>query len=210
LFVLCTICIGPVVGMFTSRYPMRRSLLLLGLIATDALTWTAVLILPGPTPRWLLVLLIVVLSAGGPGSVIGFDIARTSNPSSNLGVAQGMVNMGGFLATLFVLAVMGAVMTAMGGFTPEAFRVAWLVQYPVWLVAVIGVLVMRRQARRLDATRGEVPRSSRENPGLLVMQAVTDPPAALAAGPRTRTGGSECAIAALTGRPAPGRGARSV
>ena len=40
--------------------------------------------------------------------------------------------------------VMGTVMTAMGGFTPEAFRVAWLVQYPVWLVAVIGVLVMRR------------------------------------------------------------------
>jgi hypothetical protein len=44
---------------------------------------------------------------------------------------------------------MGTVMTAMGGFTPEAFRVAWLVQYPVWLVAVIGVLVMRRKVRGL-------------------------------------------------------------
>jgi predicted oxidoreductase len=50
---------------------------------------------------------------------------------------------------------MGAVMTALGGFTPEAFRVAWLVQYPVWLVAVIGVLVMRRQARAHDAARGQ-------------------------------------------------------
>jgi len=147
LFVLCTICIGPVVGLLTSRYPMRRSWLLLGFVLADALTWTAVLMFPGPAPRWLLVLLIVVLSAGGPGSVIGFDIARTSNPRSSLGVAQSMVNMGGFLATLFVLAVMGAVMTALGGFTPGAFRVAWLVQYPVWLVAVIGVLVLRRQAR---------------------------------------------------------------
>ena len=27
---------------------------------------------------------------------------------------------------------------------------AWLVRYPVWLVAVIGVLVMRRRARGLD------------------------------------------------------------
>jgi MFS family permease len=210
LFVLCTIGIGPVVGMFTSRYPMRRSWLLLGIIATDALTWTAVLILPGPTPRWLLVLLIVVLSAGGPGSVIGFDIARTSNPSSNLGVAQGMVNMGGFLATLFVLAVMGTVMTAMGGFTPEAFRVAWLVQYPVWLVAVIGVLVMRRQARGLETARAVVPRPPCDDPGRPVSHPLTDQPAALAAGPRIRTGGSECAIAALTGRPAPGRGAQSV
>ncbi|HXL20289.1 MAG TPA: MFS transporter, partial [Streptosporangiaceae bacterium] len=158
LFVLCSICIGPVVGMLTSRYPMRRSWLQLGVIAADALTWTAVLAFPGAAPRWLLVLLVVVLSAGGPGSVVGFDIARTSNPGSNLAVAQSIVNMGGFLATLLVLATMGAVMTVMGGFTPGAFRVAWLVQYPVWLMAVIGVLIMRRQARRLGAARGVIPR----------------------------------------------------
>ncbi len=187
LFVLCTICIGPVVGVFTSRHPARRSWLLLAVIAADALTWTAVLAFPGPAPRWLLVLLVVVLSAGGPGSVVGFDIARTSNPRHNLGVAQSMVNMAGFSATLFVLAVMGAVMTAMGGFTPEAFRVAWLVQYPVWLVAVIGVLVMRRQARG--------------HPGALVSHA---------ADLRIRTGGSECATAASIVRPVPERGARSV
>jgi MFS family permease len=210
LFVLCMICIGPVVGMLTSRHPTRRSWLLLAVIAADTLIWTAVLAFPGPAPRWLLVLLVVVLSAGGPGSVVGFDIARTSNPRHNLGVAQSMVNMGGFLATLFVLAVMGAVMTAMGGFTPEAFRVAWLVQYPVWLVAVIGVLVMRRQARGRDAARGVVPRTPRDNPGALVSHAVTDQSAAVAADPRTRTGGSECATAASIGRPAPGRGARSV
>jgi hypothetical protein len=71
-------------------------------------------------------------------------------------------DMGGFLATLLVLAIMGAVMTVMGGFTPGAFRVAWLVQSPVWLMAVIGVLIMRRQARRLDAVspaRGRQDRS---------------------------------------------------
>jgi hypothetical protein len=55
-------------------------------------------------------------------------------------------------------AIMGAVMTVMGGFTPGAFRVAWLVQYPVWLMAVIGVLIMRHQARRLGAARGVIPR----------------------------------------------------
>jgi MFS family permease len=151
LFVLGMICIGPFVGMLTSRYPARRSWMLLAVIAADALIWTAILACPGPAPRWLLVLLVLVLSAGGPGSVIGFDIARTSNPRANLGVAQAMVNMGGFSATLFVLAAMGAIMTVMGGFTPEAFRLAWLVQYPVWLVAVIGVLVMRREARGQDA-----------------------------------------------------------
>jgi MFS family permease len=143
---------------------MRRSWLLLGVIAADVAVWTAILLLPGPAPIWLLIVLVLVLSAGGPGSVVGFDIARTSNPSANLAVAQSMVNLGGFLATLLVLAAMGALMTAFGGFTPEAFRIAWLVQYPVWAFAVIGVIVTRRKARRLDAERGVVPRPLRQVP----------------------------------------------
>ena len=70
--------------------------------------------------------------------MVGIDISRTSNPSGSLGVAQSMTNLGGFLASLVVLAGMGAVMTALGGFTPEAFRVAWLLQYPVWAIAAVG------------------------------------------------------------------------
>jgi MFS family permease len=162
LFVVATICIGPAVGLLTVRHPLRRSWLVLTIIAAEAIAWTAVLALPGPAPLWLLVVLVVVLSAAGPGSVVGIDIARTSNPNANLGVAQSMVNLGGFLATLVVLAAMGTVMTALGGFTPEAFRVAWLVQYPIWALAVVGIVVTRRKARRLDAARGVVPRPIRE------------------------------------------------
>ena len=162
LLVGATIVIGPVVGLLTVRHPLRRSWLVLGVIAAEVVTWTAVLAWPGPAPRWLLGVLVVVLAAGGPGSVVGFDIARTSNPSPNLGLAQSIVNLGGILASLLVLASMGAVMSALDGFTPEAFRAAWLVQYPVWLLAVVGVLVTRRQARRLDAARGVVPRPLRD------------------------------------------------
>jgi MFS family permease len=162
LFVVCTIAIGPLFGIFTMRHPLRRSWVVLAVIAAEVAVWTAVLAQPGPAPRWLLVLLIVALGAAGPGSVVGIDIARTHNPSANLGVAQSMVNMGGFLASLVVLVAMGGVLTAMGGFTPEAFRVAWLVQYAVWGLAVVGILVARRQARRLDAEHGVHPRPLRE------------------------------------------------
>jgi hypothetical protein len=93
---------------------------------------------------------------------VGFDIARTANPVPNLGVAQSIVNLGGFLASLVVLATMGVVLDALDGFTFEAFRVAWLVQYPVWLLATVGVVITRRKARRLDAERGIVPRPLRE------------------------------------------------
>jgi len=131
-------------------------------IGANVVTWTAVLALPGPAPLWLLVVLMLVLSAGGPGSVVGIDIARTSNPARNLGIAQSMVNLGGFLATLTVLAGMGAVLTLSAGLTPEAFRLAWLLMYPVWGIAAAGVVLNRRVARRLDAERGVVPRPIRE------------------------------------------------
>ena len=162
LFVVCAIVIGPVIGVLTARHPLRRSWLVLGIIAANATVWTAVLSLSGPAPRWLLVVLVMVLAAGGPGSVVGFDIARTSNPTPNLGVAQSIVNLGGFLASLLVLATMGVVLDALGGFTFEAFRIAWLVQYPVWLLATVGVVITRRKARRVDAERGIVPRPLRE------------------------------------------------
>ena len=43
-----------------------------------------------------------------------------------------------------------------GGYTPEAFRLAWTVQYVVWAVAIVGVLVARRKARRKMADDGVV------------------------------------------------------
>ena len=162
VFVGCTILIGPVLGVLSARRPLRRSWLMLGVIAADVVVWTAVLAVPGRAPDRLLLVLVIVLAAGGPGSVVGFDIARTSNPGPALGLAQSVVNLGGFLATLLVLAAMGALLELLGGFGPEAFRVAWLVQYPVWLLATVGLLVSRRQARRLDAGREVVPRPLRE------------------------------------------------
>ncbi len=53
-------------------------------------------------------------------------------------------------------------MTVAGGFTPEAFRVAWLVMYPVWALAIVGVVITRRKARALDAEIGIVPRPLRQ------------------------------------------------
>ena len=139
---------GVVIGIVTGRHPHRRSWIVLGIIAGNALVWTAVLALPGPAPRWLLVVLIIVISAGGPGSVVGFDFARTFNTRATLGTAQGAVNMGGFFASLVVMQAMGAVIGAAGGYSFDAFRWAWCVQYVVWAVAVTGILITRRKARR--------------------------------------------------------------
>ncbi len=158
LFVLVGIVAGPLFGVFTARHPLRRSWLVLTVIGSTAAMWTIVLAVPPPAPRWLLVVLIVVLALGGPGSMIGFDYARTFNPGHLQGTAVGIVNVGGFLASLLVSFGIGVVLGAVGpgGYTPEAFRVAWTVQYAVWAFALVAVLVARRRARRKMAEAGVV------------------------------------------------------
>ena len=162
LFIAATVGFAPVMGAFAARHPLRRSWIVLSVIVVNAAAWTVVLLLPGPAPLWLLGCLVVALAAGGPGSVMGFDFARTFNETHRLGLAQSVVNLGGFGATLVVLQAVGLVMEAAGGYTFEAFRVAWLVQYPVWAVAVAGVLVQRRRSRAWLAAQGIRPRLLRE------------------------------------------------
>ena len=148
LSVVAAILAGIVIGVFTGRRPHRRSRLVLAIIASNAAIWTIVLALPSAAPLWLLMLLVVVISVGGPGSMVGFDFARTFNPSATLGTAQGMVNMGGFIASLLVMQTMGVVIGAAGGYSFESFRLAWTVQYAIWTLAVIGILITRKKTRR--------------------------------------------------------------
>jgi sugar phosphate permease len=147
--VVAAISTGIVVGILTGRHPHRRSRMVLAIIVSNAVVWTVVLALPGRAPLWLLVVLIVVISVGGPGSMVGFDFARTFNPSATLGTAQGMVNMGGFVASLLVMQAMGLILDAAGDFSFESFRLAWTVQYAIWALAVVGILITRNKARRL-------------------------------------------------------------
>lgn len=147
--VVTAISAGVVLGILTGRYPHKRSMMVLTIIGSNALIWTIVLAIPGQAPLWLLVLLVVIISVGGPGSMVGFDFARTFNPSATLGTAQGFVNMGGFLASLLLMQAMGWILDAAGGYSTDSFRLAWTLQYVVWVIAVIGILITRRKARRL-------------------------------------------------------------
>jgi hypothetical protein len=50
---------------------------------------------------------------------------------------------------------MGVILDAAGDFSFDSFRLAWTVQYAVWLLAVVGILITRRKARRLTRPEQE-------------------------------------------------------
>ncbi|GII01626.1 MFS transporter [Planobispora takensis] len=146
---LCGMACGPLLGYLAGRFPFHRSRMVLIVIGTTAGAWTAVLAWPGRAPLWLLVLLVVVLAANGPGSMIGFDYARTFNPATRIGAATGIVNGGGFVASMSVIALIGIALDLYGGSGPDAYRWAFAVQYPFWLLGAVQVLRYRTITRRL-------------------------------------------------------------
>lgn len=156
LLVVAAMGIGPTLGHFAGRWPYRRSLPVLVIVGATVATWTVVLAWPGRAPLSLLVVLVVVLASNGPGSLMGFDYARTENETERIGSATGIVNVGGFVASLLTIALIGIVLSLRSGGGPSSyslddFRLALSVQYVFWAIGLVGVLHNRR---RLRAARG--------------------------------------------------------
>ncbi|WP_207456670.1 MFS transporter [Herbiconiux sp. SYSU D00978] len=156
LLVVAGLVSGPVLGILTARFPTRRSNLVLAIVTAMALAWALVLAWPGQPPLWALAILVVVVGVGGPGSIIGFDFARTFNPLRNLGSANGIVNVGGFVASFTMMFLIGAILDVLDRirvaqglpsdvYALDSFRLAFLVQY---LVVGMGVLFLIRARRR--------------------------------------------------------------
>ena len=154
-------CVGPLLGRLCGRWPLRRSDLVFTILAATVAAWTVVLLWPGRAPLPLLVVLVVVLGTNGPGSMIGFDYARTWNPAERQGSASGVVNVGGFVASLLTILAVGAVLDLLTtgsstAYSLDAFRAAFAVQYLFWAVGLVGVLRHRRLLRARMARDGVV------------------------------------------------------
>lgn len=168
VYVVVGMALGPVVGELSRRIPHRRSrALVLPTVAVQAIAWLAVILYPGPAPLWLLFVLAIALATGGPASMVAFDHARTHNPSHRLSTATGVTNAGGFLAALIAILLIGLALDAQGAGTPEtytldAFRMAFLVQVPLWLLGGAFIIIERKRTRiRLGMDPPRTPRRPR-------------------------------------------------
>ncbi|WP_293782408.1 nitrate/nitrite transporter [uncultured Aeromicrobium sp.] len=152
IMVLAVIAAGPVLGWFVAAYPWHRSTLVLAIIWSMMFVWALVLLWPGDAPRWMLVVLVIVVGVGGPASMVGFDLGRTSNPTERLGGVTGLINQGGFVASLVLVVAIGLILDAAtpgtsAAYTPEAFTLAMSFQYILWAVGLLQIWRYRRKTR---------------------------------------------------------------
>ncbi|MEV6563408.1 MFS transporter [Streptomyces kronopolitis] len=150
LVVLSNMAVGLVYGQVIARHHAARMPLALGTVLATALMWVLVLSWPGDhAPRGLLITLCAVLGACGPASMIGFDFARPANPPERLGTASGIVNMGGFTASMTTLFAIGVLLDATG----DNYRIAFSSLFVVEALGVSQMLRLRRRAVRRERER---------------------------------------------------------
>lgn len=145
---------GPVLGMLASRFPMRRSSVILAIAWHIVVLWAVVLAVPEP-PFWLLAWLFVAMAIGMPGSMISFDFARTFNPVRSLGAANGIVNMGGFIASFTAVGAIGLLLDItsrirgpeVGLYDWDSFRIALSFQFLPLLLGITMIIITRRRTR---------------------------------------------------------------
>ncbi|MCW2838544.1 MAG: transporter [Aeromicrobium sp.] len=150
--VVAAMIAGPVLGWAISRHPWHRSTIVLTIIASIVIMWTIVLAWRGEAPLWMLVVLVLVSGVGGPASMIGFDVGRTSNPLDRLASATGIINQAGFVASLLLVISIGLILDwrtpGVGSdYTPSAFRWAMSAQYLLWTVGVVQIWRYRVRTR---------------------------------------------------------------
>jgi cyanate permease len=157
LVVLSNMVVGLAYGQIIARHHAARAPLALGTVASTALLWAATLAYPGDAaPMWLLITLCTVLGACGPASMIGFDFARPANPPERQGTASGIVNMGGFVASMTTLLAVGVLLDATG----DNYRIAFSSVFVLEALGIVQILRLkarsaRREKERLVASRVE-------------------------------------------------------
>jgi len=141
---------GVTLSWSVGRFPYYRSWIVIGVVGLMAVPWTAVLVRDTPAPMWLLVVLVCLSATGGPASMIGFDLARSFTPQESMGRANGLVNVGGFSASLLIVALVGVVLDlreprGMAAYDLDDFRAALSVQYLFWAFGIAQMLRYRRR-----------------------------------------------------------------
>ncbi|WP_322921037.1 MFS transporter [Nocardioides renjunii] len=141
---------GLALARLVARLPYYRSWIVVGVVVAMVVPWTAVLLWSGAAPDWLVVVMAFATASGGPAAMVAFDLARSFTPAHETGRANGLVNVGGFTASLLTMGLIGIVLDlsasgGMGSYTLDDFKLAMAVQYLFWALGVVQVLRYRRR-----------------------------------------------------------------
>jgi MFS family permease len=116
---------APLIGVVTGRWPVARVPLSMAVAGATVIGLVVLVAAFGDHPPKALVAVIFVITlVGGPASMTAFAVARDYNPARTLGTASGVVNVGGFVATVVGSVAFGVLLDVHGHSGPGSMRAA--------------------------------------------------------------------------------------
>jgi Na+/melibiose symporter-like transporter len=145
--VFCSGVFSPFVGWLIGRRPALRIPFVLAVCTLTVAGWLVTALVLGDHPPAVFVAALYVFTTfGGPASMVAFAVARDYNHAHIIGTASGVVNVGGFAATVFVAVGFGWTLNMLGA-GPHAMRLALLVPIAVQVFGAVRIIVWHRRVR---------------------------------------------------------------
>ena len=143
--------VGPIIAEICARTPQYRTRLVYSVVGLIVASWVVLLAMPERSPSWLLLVCFLIISIGGPASMVAFDFSKDFVPKKSLGSANGFANVGGFLATFIMMYLTGLVIDLMydpsvdaDRYNIDSFRWGFAAQF---IVIAVGVYFFRKESR---------------------------------------------------------------
>lgn len=154
-FVAANVLISLGVGKLSAHFARHRTALVLCMSGVVFSGWALLLLWPGQAPYAVVFVGVGLMALSFPTSMVAFDVVRTFNPPQRGGTATGLVNVGGFAASLLAIWLVGLVLDLLYGagisetlYDAEAFRPAMASQAIVAVIGAAGMLISAHQVRR--------------------------------------------------------------
>ena len=142
-FVLFAFVAGPMIARLSTRSFVWRRRVVTSIMIWIVSAWLLNALLGdllGVTSIWFVM---PAIAAGGAGSMIAFQITQASCPEARLGLANGFANVGGFLATLIMMALIGLVIDSLfllgmsaNLYSPQSLQIALTLHLSVMLIGI--------------------------------------------------------------------------
>ncbi len=143
---------GPIIAEICARAPELRTKLVYSVVGSTVAAWLVLLLVPGKASSGLLLACFLVISIGGPASMVAFDFSKDFAPRQRLGSANGFANVGGFLATFVMMYLTGLVIdllhdpaSGVDRYNVDSFRWGFAAQF---IVIAVGITLFTIEKRR--------------------------------------------------------------
>jgi len=158
LMVLFGFVTGPIIAEVCARAPQLRGTLVYSVVGSTVAAWLVLLLVPGKASSVLLLACFLVISIGGPASMVAFDFSKDFAPKQRLGSANGFANVGGFLATFIMMYLTGLVIdllydpsSGLERYNVDSFRWGFASQFIVIAVGLVFFTLERRKTLRITS-----------------------------------------------------------